>query len=435
MTAPKDDSPKVRRAREIVRGNGAPESPAVIATLAPEDGLPDAVCLSDVADVAPVEWIFPGLLPRGEPALIAGPDGEMKTTITLYLACAVAAGGAFLSYAASVSGPVLIISGEDSKEIVRNRCAAIARGHGWQPERVLAQLHFVDADGADLTQPRWRVHLVRQAERIRPLLVVLDPLANLVGGDENGARPEVRRLWRALTKPSRASVVLVHHAGKKGDGSRSKGDRIRGHTDIRSGSRATFFVERDASGIVIENVKQSRADKVKPFVVEPFIQSDPKNRGNWQLARFEKQTVREAVRSHVESWLLEFLLEYPGTTTTQTRDAAGKAGFGIVDLARAQRELADAGLITFDAGKNNARFWRLAAPNDKPVGQAEQACELSLFEPVDRLANRLETTGAKPVRPPLGGTGSRAESEPVQTGLADVDEYDADERAALEDGL
>jgi hypothetical protein len=361
-----------------------------------DDALPSPVCLLGAPTEPPVRWLVLGFLPRREPALIAGPEGEMKSTIAYLLACAVAGGGQFLGFRVAEPGPVLIVSGEDSRAVIDNRIRAIARGHGWNSDQVLGQLHVLDADGADVTSPRWQQHLRGIVERLQPALVILDPLANLAGGEENKERPELRRLWRGLTRPSDAAVVLVHHAGKKGDGSKSKRDRIRGHTDVVAASRATFFVERESAGVVVENIKQSRGDRVPSFVVTPYIETAADNPGAWTLARLDRESVRQVVRTRTESWLLEFLAAYPGSTTADIRAAAQAAKVPRFEVSSVQGSLHLGRVILFEKGERGARKWYLA---DQVPTLPDPARQGGGFDPADPAATLPWQGGAGPSDP------------------------------------
>jgi hypothetical protein len=406
-------APLLERAPRWQPGDPVPTAPAA----PPDDALPSPVCLLGAPPEAPVRWLVHGFLPRREPALIAGPEGEMKSTIAYLLACAVASGGLFLGHRVTEPGPVLIVSGEDSRAVIDNRIRAIARGHAWSSDQVLAQLHVLDADGAEVTSPRWQQHLRSIVERLQPALVILDPLANLAGGEENKERPELRRLWRALTRPSGATVVVVHHAGKKGDASKSKRDRIRGHTDVVAASRATFFVERESAGVVVENIKQSRGDRVPSFVVTPYIETAAENPGVWTLARFDRAGLRQKVREQSESWLLEFLGDCPGALTKDIRAAASAAGISQFDVQKAQHALAQGGLIEFELGRNNARHWHrtdLPRNDAKPAGQATRN---QPAQPAHSLPGQASGEPARPYR--AGRQAHRTSDESGRLGRLD----------------
>jgi hypothetical protein len=325
---------------------------------------PSAVRLLDAADEPPPRWISPGLIPAGEPGLCAGEDGTMKTTIALHIAAAAAGGGQIFGHFPITATPVLVVSGEDSTGVIRNRTAAIARGHGWNVDRVLGGLHVLALADADLSDDGWRDHLLAEVERTKAGIVILDPLAEITSGDENSNTDARRvvRTWRALTKPTGAFVLLVHHAGKGGPpgAERSKRDRIRGATAIPSASRCTFFLEATDSGIVVENMKQSRGAKHPPFVVTYEITAEPDNTAVWKSARFTKTTRRRAAMSHAAEEILAIIAARPGLTSNAIRDAAKVSHQARKD---ALAELVTQGRIYSTEGPRKSQLWHLTDPD------------------------------------------------------------------------
>src|SRR5690606_8493138 len=127
--------------------------------------------------------------------------------------------------------------------VVLNRLEAIVRGHGWNRNEVLGNVHLLALAGTDLTSRRWQLHLSAMIERLDVGFVLLDPLAELAEGDEdsNTERRAVVKALRSLTMPTGAAVCLVHHLGKAVQG-KSARDRIRGASAVRHASRCTYLV-------------------------------------------------------------------------------------------------------------------------------------------------------------------------------------------------
>ena len=398
-----------------------------LALVLPEDAaaLPRAVRLLDAELEAPPSWLVPDLIPKGEPVLVAGEGGTMKTTLALHLACAAAAGGALFAHGAPIdSTPTLIVSGEDSRGVVANRCEAICRGHGWARERVLANLHVLALGGTDLAAPRWRAHLLAELERTGAGLVILDPLANLTSGDENSntdLRPVVAT-WKALARGG-VTAVLVHHAGKLGDGSRSKRDRIRGGTAIADGSRCTLFLEKAADGVTVYNVKQSRAPEVPAFAVTADVTTDAQNRAVWASARFTRTTQRRAAMTHAERVLLERIGERPGLGTNALTELVQLQKQAVSD---ALASLQAAGHIRYEPGPNRSKMWYATPGDAAPAGGSEWFPSGSHHSPAggSEWFPSLEGGTTREPNAPAGSAGTTGDDEAA---------YLADERAALED--
>ena len=76
--------------------------------------------------------------------------------------------------------------------------------------------------------------LFQTAKRIRPRLLLLDPLVRLHGIDENHATEVAQLLtyFRSLQRRLDVSVVLVHHTRKNAAGGTTAGVGVRGSSDI-----------------------------------------------------------------------------------------------------------------------------------------------------------------------------------------------------------
>ena len=114
-----------------------------------------------------------------------------------------------------------------------------------QGVRVLEHVHIIASPDATLASALWCGHFLAEVERLRPAFILLDPLAELSGGEENSntdQRPTVKFV-RRLTTISGAAVAIVHHLGKPAEGKRDV-DRIRGASAIQHASRVTYVLER-----------------------------------------------------------------------------------------------------------------------------------------------------------------------------------------------
>lgn len=363
-----------------------------------EDELPPpAICALHAPPLAPIQWAADDFWTAGEYGLIVGEDGTMKTTLLVHILCAIAGGYQVFGRFATRQRPVMLVSQEDSIDVLLNRAEAMIRGHGWNRESVLGNLHIHALDGASLSSAVWRRHLRAEIERLDIGFVGCDPLAELATGDENdnSERRVIVQAARGLAKPVSdnhpgAGVALVHHANRASPEKRKR-DRIRGATAIPAGSRVTYFVEEREGEIVIECLKLSRAPKLAPFVVRPIIESDPDNRASWTLARFDSLTVRDAALQAAERFILAELDGGVRATTTDLKNAAKGTGVSAVDLARGLKTLETRHLIDFQEGEHNAKLWgHVGLPSDfrQPGNQ-----ELDLARQAEGLPGKHEAGG------------------------------------------
>lgn len=417
--------PTTVRTVDAVCGLGtAPAEPAPSLTSAERPALPEPVCLLTAPPEPEPVWLVPGQLLRGERGMLIGEGGDGKTTHALYLAGAVAAGGMFCGTQVATPGPVLIVSGEDPRGILQNRLEALARGHGWPLERMLANTHVLALVDCDLADARWRAHLVAIVERLGAVLVILDPLADLASGEENSAteRLPVKQAWTDLTRPTNATVLLVHHAAHATPG-REKKNRSRGTTAIPNASRQTYYIESTEQGLSVTCTKLSRAEKPAPFVLERRIVSAPGNRAVWQSARFDRMSAQEAALSKAEAFVVDQLQLGARLNTSELKGAAKGTGVSGADIARALRILEGRRLIDFEPGDKGAKLWGLCLPGNLGNQTNEVARQ------AERLpGNRISA----PVCLPAPYRGASRQADSADVGQPDDDAaYLADERAGI----
>ncbi len=253
------------------------------------EGLPRPTRLLDVHDT-PARWLLDRLLLEGEPALIGGDPAAGKSTLALAIAGAVAGGYPALgAYAPRYAGgaPVLIVTEEDPDTILRNRLEALSRGMGWDWNRVGSNVHVLALAGARLDDTAWGLHLLALAELLAAALVVFDPLADMLSGNENSpseARPVVQ-LWRALAARGVTALVVAHLA--KPNETRAGQHRIRGAGSWAASPRVIYTLERRDGLLSLVCDKMSRMAKPAPVELSLEVEADPNNPAVWRSARLD----------------------------------------------------------------------------------------------------------------------------------------------------
>jgi hypothetical protein len=267
--------------------------------------IPAPTCALEAPAPEPITWVIENLWTAGDIGLLVGDGGSFKTTAALHMAAAIAGGYEVFGHFRTERKPVLIVSAEDPQSVILQRLDAFIAGHGWDAARVKANVHVLASPDASLADPAWRRALEEAVDRIRPGFLVLDPLAELLGGDENSntdARP-VLKFVRALAARCGAATAIVHHAGKGGPEKRPL-DRVRGASAIPSAARVLFFFEFRDDGIAVEHLKMSRAPKLDRFVLGRAVTSEPGNRAMWRSATLTYAPARVHAETRAETFIL-----------------------------------------------------------------------------------------------------------------------------------
>jgi RecA-family ATPase len=160
-------------------------------------------------------WLVEGLWCTNSVGVIGGAPKCAKTWLSLDMALSVATGTPCLGkYAVPEPGPVLVYLAEDALVAVRERIEGMAWHRGLDLDRV--EVHVITAPVLRLDQERDRMRLWETTRRLRPRLLVLDPLVRLHGIDENraGDVAELLAYFRSLQRELGPSVLLVHHTYK-----------------------------------------------------------------------------------------------------------------------------------------------------------------------------------------------------------------------------
>lgn len=341
---------------ELWPGNDAPTL-----ELHTGDPLPPAIRAIDAPPPKPIEWIVEDLFTAGEIGLVVGDGGSFKSTAVIDMAAAIAGGYQVFERFHAPQRPTLIISGEDSIDVVMMRLNAFCVGHQWDRERVLSNVHLFATTDATLSSITWQNHITSEAKRVGAGLIILDPFAELITGDENSnsdIRPTIKFL-RQLGRDTDAAVVIVHHAGKQGQDKRAL-DRIRGASALPSASRSILFFDfsPNGPGVAVEHLKMSRAPRLDRFILTRNVESEPGNKAQWRSASLAYVDAKSAALGRAETFILAQITASPRHhTTASLRKEASRNGYRNEDVALALQQLQESGAIGFETGARNSRKW------------------------------------------------------------------------------
>lgn len=201
--------------------------------IGPDDSLP--VCrVGEIDEPAEgIRWLIESLWGQAAVGFAAGLPKLGKTWLGLDIALSVATGTPCLGrFEVHDPGDVLVYLAEDHPASVRKRLDGLCRHRGLRLDQV--PVHVITAPALRLDLERDRARLEQTLKRIKPRLLVLDPLVRLHRRDENhsGDVAELLAFLRDLQRVHDLAVLVVHHMRKNGAG--HAGQALRGSGDFHA---------------------------------------------------------------------------------------------------------------------------------------------------------------------------------------------------------
>jgi hypothetical protein len=203
-------------------------------------------------------WLVRELWSHLAVGFIGGQPKSGKTWLALDLAVSVASGTHCLGrFPVDQPGPALAYLAEDSLPCVRERLAGLCV----QRKVPLASLdlHLVDTPRLRLDASEDQALLIRAISRLKPRLLILDPLVRLHSLDENNATDIASLLgWlRALARTHQLAIVVVHHMSKKSR--RQLGQSLRGSSDLHAWADSSAYLTRQQDKLLLTLEHRSSA--------------------------------------------------------------------------------------------------------------------------------------------------------------------------------
>jgi hypothetical protein len=206
------------------------------------------------ADLPSTDWLLRGILTASSVAMTGGEPKSTKTWCGLEMLVAIAAGDkAFGVFPARGKRHVAAFLVEDNPASLRNRLFALLRGRALTKEAALdiaSRIHFRCLTALDLRRLEDSAHLVASMRSLpeAPAVVMVDPLRDVIGtADENSASEmsAVMHMARAIRNATKATVLLIHHAGKssKDSGNRRGGQKLRGSSAIHGALDCGLYLQ------------------------------------------------------------------------------------------------------------------------------------------------------------------------------------------------
>ena len=195
-------------------------------------------------------WLIEPIWSHLAVGFIGGHPKCGKSWLALDLAVSVASGTDCLSaFQVRQRGPALVFLAEDPLPRVRDRLAGLCAHRGLALDAL--DLHVVTAPRLLLDDEDDRRRLQGAIARLKPRLLVLDPLVRLHSMDENSSADISRLLGylRALSRKHDLAIVVVHHMSKK---KRSQpGQALRGSSDLHAWSDSSAYLTRNRDQLLL----------------------------------------------------------------------------------------------------------------------------------------------------------------------------------------
>lgn len=220
------------------------------------------------------EWLVEGIWQKGTYGMIAGEPKTYKSIQATDLALSVASGRPYLNYfPVTTTGAVLYVQEENNEQTVQDRVFKVAASkgllqatpYGWQLPNDLP-LYFSNNYGIDLTKKDSRDLIESTVEKIKPVLLILDPLYMMLGTVDENSATEVGDVLRWLTHLRNEyglAIMLCHHY-KKSDGTTRGGQRIRGTGAFHAWVESAIYVKTTPELYTVKLEREFRAFPTMP---------------------------------------------------------------------------------------------------------------------------------------------------------------------------
>lgn len=214
---------------------------------------------SDLADkpVPEREWLVPDLIPAGTVTLLTGDGGTGKSLLALQLAVACTLGKHWLGRSVAAGRALFLSAEDDEAELHRRLCDVVAAEGAELGDLDNLILRSFAGEDALLATLDMRSGALRASELLReldafladqpPVVLVLDTLADLFGGNEND-RTQARQfvgLLRGLAMRHQCAVLLLAHPSLSGIQS---GAGTSGSTGWSNSVRSRLYLRRVFQG-------------------------------------------------------------------------------------------------------------------------------------------------------------------------------------------
>ena len=310
-------------------------------------------------------FIIPGWLPAGTISLGYGEGGIGKSTVILDWAARLSKGQPFNNFPnANKPGDTILLVAEDSLEFtVRPRIDAA--GADASRIHVINTVETFTEDGDKVESTVSLLHhksLIDEALSSveNPLLFVVDPIGQFVRGDmhrDNEVR-ETTSVLAHIAERHQIAVLMIAHEGK--DQSRGAKNRYLGSVAFRNAARSAFWFTEDPEDDdrkLIYHTKSNLGPIMRPMAYRLTDTDHKVARVEWcsesidlsadEVVSRRKDSPQKPKRTQAKEFIAETLSDGNWLKVSELDEAATLAGIARNTLARAKKDLKDAGQIRY----------------------------------------------------------------------------------------
>lgn len=336
---------------------------------------PSLICLADV-NPKPLKWLWWQKIARGKLTILAGEPGLGKSTITLDIAARVSAGLGWPDCTDIIDAEdVILLSAEDdAADTTLPRLLAAGAD--------VRRIHIMSAVFTDPNNPKSissftltkNLPALEEAiTKLRPALIVIDPVTAYLGSTDSHKNADVRAVLAPLAELAakyNVAIVIVSHLNKSSGSSAM--NRVTGSGAFVAAARAAWVVAKDpedhtgarrlflpaknnlgkdSSGLAYTledrgSVAVVRWDQVPVTMSADSALSEPK----------ETPGPEPEKREAAETWLKKALADGPRPSSELFDEAKNGEGISRTTLERSKTQL---GVKAFRPTNPGPWFWKL----------------------------------------------------------------------------
>jgi len=203
-------------------------------------------------------WLVEGWWQKDSHGMVAGEPKTYKSTLVADFAVSVASGQPlFGMFPVHNPGPVIMIQEENSPFLMQDRFRKVSNSKGLlkgktkivNKEKVIVEfppdlpIDFLNNRGFDFSEEESRELLEERVKRVKPVLIIFDPLYLMLGGKDENSSKDLRPLlnWLIhLRYTYKTAIMVVHHWNKSGTSSRG-GQRMLGSVTLHGWVESAIY--------------------------------------------------------------------------------------------------------------------------------------------------------------------------------------------------
>jgi hypothetical protein len=234
-----------------------------------------------IGEVKPLDktaesWLVEGLWSWRAVGVLGGCPKSSKTWAAVDIALSVASGTKALeAFPVSKPGRVVFFAAEDPQPRIRERFEAIATRRGLAFKTL--DVHLIDVPVIRLDEERDQLRLFNTLHKLRPRLLVLDPLVRIHRADENSAS-EISGLLsflRSIERGLETAILIIHHTRKDAGSSAQPGQALRGSSDLWAFGDSNLYLRRTRANRLLLTIEHRSAPSPAPVTVALVPEPQP----------------------------------------------------------------------------------------------------------------------------------------------------------------